>query len=96
MCYYMYLENEALEDSKQCCCTRVHCEDNIVDLHRIDSAWVAIRVLFLKGMEEEIEEEEEAEEEEEGKEGELGGRGCKGRDDGRGGGVRRRRGRRGS
>ena len=79
--HYVYLKDKTLEDSEECCSTGMQCENNVIDLDRIDSSWVVIRVLLLKGV--------KGEEGEEVQGGELGlrrkRRECKGKDDGRGG-----------
>ena len=57
----IYLKDKTLEDSEECCSAGMQCENDVVDLDRIDSSWVVILVLLLKGVKGEEEEEEEGE-----------------------------------
>lgn len=45
----MYLKYKALEDSKGSGCKSMEAENNIIELNRVDSSWIAMKVLSLCG-----------------------------------------------
>ena len=44
---YMYLKYEALEDSESSGSKGMETEHHIIELNRVDSSWVAVKVLIL-------------------------------------------------
>ena len=46
---HTYLKYKALKDSKGCSCKSMEAENNIIKLNRVDSSWIAMKVLSLCG-----------------------------------------------